>query len=213
MEPQHDTAKKLLNAAERLFAQQGFAETSLRTITGAAGVNLAAVNYHFGSKEALIQAVFQRFLDPFAEAVTEQLDQLGEHADVVSLEWLLGVLGALAVGSTEKEQQRTLVFFRLAGLAYTQAQAHLRVFFKQRYLSLFLRFQDLLNKAVPEVPPVELFWRTHFALGSMVFTLQGLPSMQQICAQDFGQQLSLTEVVQRMLPFVAAGIRAPYSAP
>lgn len=213
MEPQHDTAKKLLDAAERLFAQHGFAETSLRTITSKAGVNLAAVNYHFGSKEALIQAVFQRYLDPFAEAVSKQLDQLGEHSEAVSLEWLLGVLGALAVGDTAKEQQRTLVFFRLAGLAYTQSQAHLRTFFKQRYLALFLRFQSLLSKAVPEVPPMELFWRTHFALGSMIFTLQGLPSMQQICAQDFGQELTLTEVVQRMLPFVVAGIRAPYSAP
>src|SRR5699024_7527480 len=119
MESQHDTAKKLLNAAERLFAQKGFAETSLRTITNEAGVN-----YHFGSKEALIQAVFQRFLDPFTEALNKQLDQLGEHTDAVSIEWLLGVLGALAVGNTEEEQQRAQLFFRLAGLAYTQSQDH-----------------------------------------------------------------------------------------
>jgi|SRR5699024_5518732 len=212
MESQHDTAKKLLNAAERLFAQKGFAETSLRTITNEAGVNLAAVNYHFGSKEALIQAVFQRFLDPFTEALNKQLDQLGEHTDAVSIEWLLGVLGALAVGNTEEEQQRAQLFFRLAGLAYTQSQDHLSAFFKQRYLGLWLRFQGLLSIAEPDLPPMELFWRTHFALGSMIFTLQGLPSMQQICAEDYNEQVSLSEVVQRILPFIVAGIRASYSA-
>ena len=61
---QKDTVERILDAAEILFAERGFAETSLRTITSAAGVNLAAVNYHFGSKKALIQAVFVRFIDP-----------------------------------------------------------------------------------------------------------------------------------------------------
>ncbi len=56
------TAWHILNAAEALFYEKGFAETSLRMITAKAGVNLAAVNYHFGSKKELIQAVFERFL-------------------------------------------------------------------------------------------------------------------------------------------------------
>lgn len=208
----HNTATKLLDAAEKLFAAQGFAETTLRAITQRAGVNLAAVNYHFGSKEVLIQVVFQRFLDPFSEALTNQLDQLGEHTEQVTLEWLLGVLGALAVGGTEKEQQRALIFFRLAGLAYTQSQNHLRQFFEMRYAPLFQRFLTLLCNAVPEVPPMELFLRSHFALGSVIFTLQGFSSMQQISAKDFAEELGLNQVIQRLLPFVVAGVRAPYEA-
>ncbi len=62
---QSETVERILDAAEQLFAEKGFAETSLRLITSKAGVNLAAVNYHFGSKKALIQAVFSRFLGPF----------------------------------------------------------------------------------------------------------------------------------------------------
>lgn len=56
---QSETVERILDAAEQLFAERGFAETSLRLITSKAGVNLAAVNYHFGSKKALIQAVFR----------------------------------------------------------------------------------------------------------------------------------------------------------
>lgn len=209
---QHDTATKLLDAAEKLFAAQGFAETTLRTITKQAGVNLAAVNYHFGSKEALIQAVFQRYLDPFSEALTRQLNQLGEHEEKVALEWLLGVLVALAVGNSSKEQQKALLFFRLAGLAYTQSQDHLRSFIQERYAPLFKRFLTLLCNALPEVPATELFLRSHFALGSVIFTLQGFSSMQQISEQDFGQPLGLTQVIERLLPFVVAGFRAPYAA-
>ena len=63
---QSDTVQRILDAAEVLFAQKGFAETSLRAITSRAGVNLAAVNYHFGSKEALVQAVFERYLTQLA---------------------------------------------------------------------------------------------------------------------------------------------------
>lgn len=65
---QSETVERILDAAEQLFAEKGFAETSLRLITSKAGVNLAAVNYHFGSKKALIQAVFSRFLGPFCAA-------------------------------------------------------------------------------------------------------------------------------------------------
>jgi len=63
---QTDTVDRILDAAEELFAERGFSETSLRMITSKAKVNLAAVNYHFGSKNALIHAVFARFLTPFS---------------------------------------------------------------------------------------------------------------------------------------------------
>ena len=77
---QSETVERILDAAEQLFAEKGFAETSLRLITSKAGVNLAAVNYHFGSKKALIQAVFSRFLGPFCnEELSLSLDSLSHH--------------------------------------------------------------------------------------------------------------------------------------
>ncbi|MEX1057648.1 MAG: TetR/AcrR family transcriptional regulator, partial [Natronospirillum sp.] len=75
MTDQPDTAARILDTAEQLFAEKGFSETSLRNITTRAGVNLAAVNYHFGSKNELVQAVFERFLTPFCRKLDKELDQ------------------------------------------------------------------------------------------------------------------------------------------
>src|SRR5262252_5809342 len=70
------TKDRILDAAEALFMEHGFEATSLRSITAAAGVNLAAVNYHFGSKEELFQAVLTRRLDPMNQERIELLEAL-----------------------------------------------------------------------------------------------------------------------------------------
>ncbi len=62
MAPRSTTKEKILDVAEGLFAEYGFNDTSLRTITGKANVNLASVNYHFGDKKTLVRAVLDRYL-------------------------------------------------------------------------------------------------------------------------------------------------------
>ena len=89
---QVDTVERILDAAESLFAEKGFSETSLRTITSHASVNLAAVNYHFGSKNVLIQAVFTRFLDPFAEGLGKRLDEIESAGIQPPLEEMIHML-------------------------------------------------------------------------------------------------------------------------
>src|SRR5256885_13500706 len=76
VKPPHETRTRILDAAEELFMQHGFEATSMRLLTGKAGVNLAAVNYHFGSKDALIEALFRRRLDPMNAARTAELEEL-----------------------------------------------------------------------------------------------------------------------------------------
>ena len=74
------TKDRILDAAESLFMEHGFEATSLRSITAAAGVNLAAVNYHFGSKEELFQAVLTRRLDPMNQERVDLLDRFERDA-------------------------------------------------------------------------------------------------------------------------------------
>src|SRR5690554_3439746 len=108
---QSDTVTRILDTAEVLFAERGFAETSLRTITSKARVNLAAVNYHFGSKKALIQAVFARYLDPFTVRFHHALDELErQHAgSVIPLEVLLETMARTVLdvpGEKRSEERR-----------------------------------------------------------------------------------------------------------
>src|SRR4029078_5825639 len=80
VKPPHETRTRILDAAEELFMQHGFEGTSMRSLTAKAGANLAAVNYHFGSKNALIEAVFRRRLDPMNSAPIAELERLEKEA-------------------------------------------------------------------------------------------------------------------------------------
>jgi AcrR family transcriptional regulator len=80
----HDTRERVLNAAERLFGTRGIDAVSVRDITDTAGANVAAVNYHFGSKHGLIVAIVQRRADQLGQRRSELLDEL-ERAGTVEL--------------------------------------------------------------------------------------------------------------------------------
>ncbi|WP_136063919.1 TetR/AcrR family transcriptional regulator [Modicisalibacter radicis] len=207
---QTDTVTRILNTAEVLFAERGFAETSLRNITSKAKVNLAAVNYHFGSKKALIQAVFARYLDPFTERFHATLDELEAHYEgqPIPLEVLLESM-ARTVLEVPAERNSLKVFMRLLGLAYTQAQGHLRGYIQQQYGSVFTRFAGLVREATPELPDSERFWRLHFMLGTVIFTLSGLDALRDIAEQDYGEHVSVRELIRRLRPVVVAGMNAP----
>lgn len=206
---QQGTVARILDTAEQLFAERGFAETSLRSITSRAGVNLAAVNYHFGSKKALIQAVFERFLTPFCAALDAAIDRrLGDPgAGQLSLEELLALVARTAIDLNARDPARGVVFMRLIGLAYNESQGHLRRYLASRYGNTFARLQRLVRQAAPGVPPAEMFWRAHFALGSVIFTLSGLAPLMAIAEADFGRRQAFDDVVRQLLPFVSAGLR------
>ncbi len=208
---QSDTVERILDAAEALFAERGFAETSLRTITSTAGVNLAAVNYHFGSKKELIQAVFARFLSPFCQELESSLDRLMETDETPPTRALLSVLFQTALlrgsdapvnageegsGSEEKVQR----FMRLLGLAYNQSQGHLRRFIVANYGEHYQRFTQLLQKSSPQLDPISFYWRLYFMLGATVFTLSSFDSIAAILKEDFAQDATVDSAADLLVP-------------
>jgi AcrR family transcriptional regulator len=205
---QQDTIERILDAAEALFAERGFAETSLRTITSTAGVNLAAVNYHFGSKKALIQAVFARFVDPVETDLAAELDELEAGQNPPTLEALVETLARSINRAHGNSARRISAFMRLLGLAYTQSQGHLRNYLGERYGSLFKRYVALLRTALPELSDRDLFWNTHLALGAAVFSLSNFPALSAMLEADTGVQDDMNQAVQRLLSFMVAGLRS-----
>lgn len=204
---QKETVERILDAAEVLFAERGFSETSLRTITSAAGVNLAAVNYHFGSKKALIQAVFERFLEPLVVEINRHLAELEAHPEQINVDNLLKVLSASVYEVHGRSTNRATMFLRLLGLAYSQSQAHLRNYIASRYGEVFQRYGNLLKPALPDVTAEELFWHTHFALGTAIFAMSNLDALRAMSENDTGSRSSIDFIVNHLTSFMAAGLK------
>lgn len=202
-----DTVNRILDAAEVLFAERGFTETSLRTITSTAGVNLAAVNYHFGSKKELIQAVFERFLTPFTDALAKELDRRVSAGETLTVEGLLASLYQVGMGSLVEQGRDPQRFMQLLGLAYTQHQGHLRRFIVAQYGDSYRRFAGLLAQALPGLDPVTFYWRLFFMLGATIFTLSSFDAIEAILREDFGAQSSLPETLDRLVPAAAAMLK------
>ena len=206
---QSETVERILDAAEQLFAEKGFAETSLRLITSKAGVNLAAVNYHFGSKKSLIQAVFSRFLSPFCVNLERELDfHESSGASAPSLEELLQLVVEQMIIIKPRNGNDLSMFMRLLGLAFSESQGHLRRYLEEVYGRVFRRFMHLVHDAAPDIPPIELFWRVHFMLGSVAFSMSGIKALRAVAENDFAVHMSTEQVLRLMVPFVAAGMRA-----
>lgn len=207
---QSDTVDRILDAAEELFAERGFSETSLRMITSKANVNLAAVNYHFGSKNALIQSVFARFLTPFSQTLETAFDELEARCKDAppTLEQTLWALTESAVRMPQRNEKGISIFMRLLGLAYTQSQGHLRKFLEAEYSQPFGRFMKLLKDATPQLSAVDRYWRIQFMLGATAFTMSSSDALRDILQNKLGVETSVQEIAARLVPFLAAGLKA-----
>lgn len=196
-----ETVEKILHAATVLFAERGFAETSLRTITSMADVNLAAVNYHFGSKKSLIQAVFTRFLEPLCHQLNTELDklaiELNEQAPTVNQIILCAAQAFVATQNTVDERPER--FAALMMMAYTQSQEHLRTYCNERYGKTLTRFMGLLQEAAPHTNFMQFYWRINFMLGASLFTLSSFESIVAMLGKST-EEIPLDEMLGHLVP-------------
>ncbi|MCC5824819.1 TetR/AcrR family transcriptional regulator [Alkalimonas sp.] len=207
------TQQKILDAAESLFAETGFNDTSLRQITSRAEVNLAAVNYHFGSKKALIQAVLQRYLKVVMPRLEHQFEVLLARQKPTQLPEVLAVFVQPLLELEQIKRQGTTLFLQLLGRGYTDVQGHLRKFISHHYGSVLNKFVLLVQQSCPGLDAAEIFWRLHFSLGTVVFTMASSEALFDIAAADYHQQADIESVIRRLLPYLAAGIAAPVIYP
>jgi len=170
--PETDTKGKILDTAEELFAEQGFLNTSLRTITQRAEVNLAAVNYHFGGKDALLFAVFERFIRPVNQKRLQLLDEAeaaagpeGPSVEAVAHAFLNPMTRAWSHPEIWAKRMKLLARAMVElGPKSAELKEHL-------FAEIFRRFLPALGRAAPHLEENELFWRFYFTVGSMIFAL------------------------------------------
>ena len=201
------TKEKILDVAEGLFAEYGFNDTSLRTITSKAGVNLASVNYHFGDKKTLVRAVLNRYLEAFMPEMKQSLERLNERDDYDMAE-VFEALRAPLRSLSELRPNGPSRFMLLIGRGYTDVQGHLRWFITNRYNDVLTLFTDSVLKANPNLTRETLFWRLHFTLGTCVFTMASSQALAEIAENDFGSKVDPKSVVDQLIPYLAAGVAA-----
>lgn len=200
-----DTKTKILDAAEQLFAEHGITSTSLRGITNAANVNLAAVNYHFGSKDQLVLETFRRRIGPLNQARIAALDQLvadGEPTLEQVLETFLGP--PLRMFSPTDRQP----FMKLLGRLFSEPDDRLQEAFVAEMSEVASRYKSVLGEMLPHLPPTELFWRLHFMIGSMAHTL-GCGRFVASVSNGICDPSDVEGTLERLIEFAAAGLRAP----
>ena len=203
-----DTKEHILDAAEALIAEKGIDAVSLRAITSAAKVNLAAVHYHFGSKDALVHKVFERRIRP-VNARRLELLKAAENAGSGTLE-LEPVLRAFFEPSIRLYAQdpNGPMFMRVCGRIFAEPSENLQASIDDFFTEIVSRFGEAFARALPELDEEELAWRIHFTVGTMVHTLMDHSRLKRfthgLCRMDDPEAL-----IERMITFCAAGMRAP----
>ena len=201
-----DTKNKILDAAETLFSQQGFMQTSMREITTLAGVNLASVNYHFGSKKNLIQSVLKRYLDVLMPQFDTILNHSDSNLECNNLEGFLASLVPPMMTLQDVSPNGTEKFVQLLGKGYNETQGHLRRFIMNDYGVTISRLIEHIKLSLPSVSEEVLFWRLHFAMGSFVFSMASSQALKEIAQSDFNSSVDVSDVILQMVPFVAHGL-------
>ena len=207
------TKNKILDAAEYLFADKGFNGTSLREITSQAEVNLAAVNYHFGSKKELIKAVMSRYMNELSPRLESSLEVLCDSEQPLTLVEVFSAFIEPLLSLNEYKENGTSNFLQLLGRGYTDSQGFLRWFLTTQYPNVISNFVTAVQKAYPELTPEEMFWRLHFTMGTVVFTMSSSDALIDIAENDFNKKIDIAGVIRQVFPYVAAGVAAPISLP
>ena len=203
-----DTRERLLDAAEELFAERGISGTSLRHLTRTAGANLAAVHYHFGSKDGLVDAVLERRAEALNRERLSDLARLEATADgAPAVEDILRAFVAPGTRLLEELRDRRALLARLRGRLEAEAPEVVAPLLRRHFGTTCARFLEALARALPHLDKEVVSERFRFCLATLsltfseTFDLDTIPGHPPVCSGD-----SLR--AERLVDFLAAGLRA-----
>lgn len=208
-----ETRERLLDATEWLFIEGGYEGMSLRHITARARANLAAVNYHFGSKEALMQEVLSRRLDRLNRERLQLLSACEtQHPDSMSAATVLAMLfiPAFRLGHGNASGPS---FMRLLGRVYSDSSPFIRSYLQAHYRPISGRFFEAFSRALPALPRQELGLRLHFALKALSGMLAGEDIQQLIASINQGEKINDAELLARLISLLSPILTAPFGTP
>ncbi|MGH8022376.1 MAG: TetR/AcrR family transcriptional regulator [Limisphaerales bacterium] len=207
-----ETRQRIVVAAEKLFALRGIEGVSIRDITRAAGVNLAAINYHFGAKSALAAEVFKHCIDPLNARRLQLLDDVERNTGdkTPKLEAVLEAMIRPAVERGFDHEQDNETFLRLTGRCLSEPNAEIEQLVRTHFDKLIRRFDAAFLRALPGLDPEELFWRLKFMAGALHYSLLTCGKQKSLPVK-LRKTLNAEGLIQRLVAFTAAGLRASIS--
>ena len=205
-----DTKERILDAAEQLVAEQGVVGASVRAIASAADVNLASINYHFGSKDSLVQAVLARRVGPVNQERLELLDELESAAGdgPPSTRGLVEAFVRPALRLRRMDANKWRILQRLLGHTISLPTGETRDLFLQQFSEVVQRFTAAMSRALPDLSGREIFWRFFFMVGAMVQTLAMADDMPRF-SDDLCGEVDAETTERWLVPFLTAGLAAP----
>ncbi|MEO5629603.1 MAG: TetR/AcrR family transcriptional regulator [Thermomonas sp.] len=205
MSLQHFSTKdRILHAAEELFAQQGFGATSLRQVTSRADVNIAAVNYHFGSKDNLVNEVFRRRMDDMSQARLQALQAAVEkHPGALEPVLAAFVEPALAMA---QDRHGGGAFIRVIARAYAESNDGLRKFLSDQYGHVLREFAKAIGSCVPGLGKEELYWRLDFLSGALTYAMADFGLIKR--PSSVSESTHRQRAAKALIRFASAGFQA-----
>ncbi len=204
-----DTKLKILNTAETLFAENGIANTSLRNITQAAKVNLAAVNYHFGSKDELVSQVFLRRLEPMNDQRLVRLAMVLSETTEPDLKSILKAFVEPPLEMSRAKEIQGAVFIKLLGRTYTEPSEAIHGLIKTTHKAVIDAYKPVFQSCLPDLPADALYWRLHFMIGVLAYAMAGSDTMRLISSGKIDEPVDISQLSEQLIQFVSAGLSAP----
>ncbi len=198
------TKDRILGAAEELFAQFGFTGTSLRQVTSRADVNIAAVNYHFGSKENLVNEVFRRRMDDMsAQRLSALRAAIDQHPGELEPVLAAFVEPALALA---KDRHGGAAFVRVVARAYAEKNDSLRKFLSDHYGHVLREFAKAIATCVPALSKEELYWRLDFLAGALTYAMADFGLIKR--PGGVAEKAHRKRAARELIRFAAAGFKS-----
>jgi AcrR family transcriptional regulator len=205
-----ETRKRILIAAEQLFAERGISSTSMRALTKAADVNLAAVHYHFGSKEALLDAVIEFRAAPMNHARIAALEaHAAERAGrPLEVDCIFRAYLMPAIRSVIESPESAIHLPRLFARLEAQPPELLEAIYRRHLGDVTRRFVEALQQALPDLPKELIAERFRLAMGSIFMLFSGNSELDFIPGYS-PQVVSIEEKLESVIAFVTGGLGAP----
>lgn len=199
------TKEQLITVAERLFAEHGFAGTTLRNVVSEAGVNLASVSYHFGSKEDLYRAVVSRFAHPVIKQELKLLSELQVGDNLPTVEAVLAALVQPSLEILSQDSDSQIVSAQFMGRCRTEPEP-IQSIVNKEFAPVIEACLDVLQRILPDQSRSQLSWKLDLVIAALIRVLTEAGKPYALLKSNSPEDIQTT--TQQLVRFLSAGMRS-----